>query len=139
MIVRQFQVLTLREVFTKNHLNSEPYLPSYITPRKKHFQVPSIRNVKCTYATVLRNGFADFLGRDEAKFSATAVSSWEKLLFKITFPFVGLGGLGVTYSPRDPKFADSYPAELDGFFQDVEILSTSLPGGTFSWGYRVNV
>ena len=41
---------------------------------------------------------------------------------------VGLGGLGVTCSPRDQKFAGSNPAEVDGFFQDVKILSTSPPG-----------
>ena len=35
---------------------------------------------------------------------------------------VGLGSLGVTCSPRDPKFASSNPAEVDGFFQDVKIL-----------------
>ena len=29
---------------------------------------------------------------------------------------VGLGGLGVTCSPRDPKLAGSNPAEVDGFF-----------------------
>ena len=40
---------------------------------------------------------------------------------------VGLGGLGVLYSPRDPRFAVSNPAE-------VEVLSTSPPGGTLSWG-----
>ena len=43
---------------------------------------------------------------------------------------VGLGGLGVTCSPRDPRFAGSNSAEVDGFFQDVKILSTSPPGGT---------
>ena len=43
---------------------------------------------------------------------------------------VGLGGLGVTCSPRDPRFADSKPAEVDGFCQDVIILSTSPPGVT---------
>ena len=45
-----------------------------------------------------------------------------------------LGGLGVTCSPRDPRYAGSNPAEVDGFFQDVKILSTSPPGGTLSWG-----
>ena len=40
---------------------------------------------------------------------------------------VGLGGLGVPCSTRDPG---SSPAEVDGFFQDVKILSTSPPGGT---------
>ena len=29
---------------------------------------------------------------------------------------VSLGGLGVTCSPRDPRFAGSNPAEVDGFF-----------------------
>ena len=47
---------------------------------------------------------------------------------------VGLGGIGVTCSPRDPRFAGSNPAEVDGFFQGVKILSTSPPGGTLSWG-----
>ena len=46
---------------------------------------------------------------------------------------VGLGGLGVTYSSRDPRFAVSNPAEIDGFFQDLKILSTSPPVGTLSW------
>ena len=41
-----------------------------------------------------------------------------------------LGGLGVTCSPRDPRFAGSNPAEVDGFFQVVNILSTNPPGGT---------
>ena len=47
---------------------------------------------------------------------------------------VGLGDLGVKCSPRDPRFAGSYPAEVDEFFQDVEILSTSTLAGTLSWG-----
>ena len=50
---------------------------------------------------------------------------------------VGLCGIGVTCAPRDPKFVGSIPAEVDGFFQDVKILSTCLPGGTLSWGSRV--
>ena len=29
------------------------------------------------------------------------------------------------------RFGGSNPAEVDGFFQDVKILSTSPPGGTF--------
>ena len=44
--------------------------------------------------------------------------------------YIGLGGLGVTCSPRDPRFAGSNPTEVDGFFQDVKILNTSPPGGT---------
>ena len=50
---------------------------------------------------------------------------------------VGLGGLGVTCSPRDTRFVGSNPAEVDGFFQDVKIMSTSPPGGTLSLGSRV--
>ena len=41
---------------------------------------------------------------------------------------VGLGGLGVTCSLRDPRFTGSNPAEVDGFFQDIKILSTNPPG-----------
>ena len=47
---------------------------------------------------------------------------------------VDLDGLGVTCSPRDPRFAGSNQAEVDGFFQDVKILSTSPPGGTLRGG-----
>ena len=50
---------------------------------------------------------------------------------------IGLGGLGVTCTPRDPMFAGSNSAEVDGFFQDIKILSTSPPGGTLGWGSRV--
>ena len=50
---------------------------------------------------------------------------------------VGLGGLVEKYSPRDPRFAGANPTEVDGFFQDVKILSTIPPGGTLSWGSRV--
>ena len=49
---------------------------------------------------------------------------------------VGLGDLGVMCSPRDPRFAGSNPAEVDGFFQDMKILSTSPPGETY-WGSLV--
>ena len=54
----------------------------------------------------------------------------------ITAP-IGLSGLGVTCSPRDPRFVGSNPAEADGLFQDIKILSTCPPGGTLSWGSRV--
>ena len=50
---------------------------------------------------------------------------------------VDLGGLGVTCSPRDPRFAGSNPSEVDGFSQDVKFLSTSPPGETLGWGSRV--
>ena len=41
---------------------------------------------------------------------------------------VGLGGLGLTCSPRDPRFEGLNPAE------DVKLLSTSPPGGTLNLG-----
>ena len=47
---------------------------------------------------------------------------------------VGLGGLGETCSPRDPRFAGSNSVEVDGFYQDIKILSTGLPGRTLSLG-----
>ena len=50
---------------------------------------------------------------------------------------VSLGYLGVTCSPRDPRFAGSNPSEVNRFFQDVKILSTSSSGATSSWGSRV--
>ena len=55
----------------------------------------------------------------------------------ITKNNVGLGGLGVTCSPRVPRFAGSNPTEVHGIFQDVNILTASPPGGTLSWGSRV--
>ena len=39
---------------------------------------------------------------------------------------VGLGGLGVTCSPRVLRFAGSNPVDVDGFFQDAKILSTKV-------------
>ena len=61
---------------------------------------------------------------------------FEKELW-IWWELVGLGGFGVMCSPQDPRFAGSNPTEVDGFFQDVKILSTSPPGETLSWGSRV--
>ena len=40
---------------------------------------------------------------------------FHKIHSNIVLP-VGLGGFGVTWTPRDPKFAGSIPAEVDGFF-----------------------
>ena len=51
---------------------------------------------------------------------------------------VGLGSLGVTYWPQNPRFEGSNTAEVDGFFQDVKILSTNTPRGTLSEGSRVS-
>ena len=43
-----------------------------------------------------------------------------------------IGGLGVTCLPQDSRFVGSNPADVDEFFQDVKILSTSPTGGTLS-------
>ena len=59
------------------------------------------------------------------------------LLLLLLLLLIDLGDLGVTCSSRDPRFTGSNPAEVDGFFQDVKILSTSPPGGNLSWGSRV--
>ena len=48
------------------------------------------------------------------------------LSFKILKAFISLAW-----------FEGSSPAEVDGFFHDVKILSTSPPGGTLSRGSRV--
>ena len=48
-----------------------------------------------------------------------------QVLKELSECLVGFGGLGVSSSPRDLKFAGSNPAEIDGFFQDVK----SPPGG----------
>ena len=52
------------------------------------------------------------------------------ILYFYIFFIAGLGDLGVTCSPRNPRFAGSNPAEVDGFYQDLNILSISPPGGT---------
>ena len=52
---------------------------------------------------------------------------------KIVFADNGISGY-ISFnicSPRDPRFAGSNPAEVDGFFQYVKIPSTSPPGETF--------
>ena len=61
------------------------------------------------------------------------VKSWKSVFARLidheeTWKYVDLDGLGVTCSPRDPRFQG---------FQDVKILSTSPPGGTLSWGSRI--
>ena len=61
---------------------------------------------------------------------------WQKMWKKEneTTNFDNYGGLGVTCLPRDPRFTGSNPAKVDGFFQDVKILSTSPPGGSLNRG-----
>ena len=51
----------------------------------------------------------------------------------INFSFLVLSSLRVMCTPRDPKFAGSNPAEVDGFFQDIKILSISPLGGNKLW------
>ena len=51
--------------------------------------------------------------------------------------YISFGGLMLTCSPRDPGFSGSSPAEVDGFFQDVKILSPNPPEGILNRGFRV--
>ena len=44
------------------------------------------------------------------------------IIFIIIIIIVVLGGLGVTCSPRDPRFAGSNPAEVEGFFQGLSAV-----------------
>ena len=37
-------------------------------------------------------------------------------LSEVNIIIFGLGGVGITYSPRDPRFAGSNPTEVDGFY-----------------------
>ena len=52
----------------------------------------------------------------------------------INITIVGLGGLGVTCSPRDPGFAGSNLAEVDGFSQGVKISKHKYSGSNFKLG-----
>jgi hypothetical protein len=58
-------------------------------------------------------------------------------IIPLVYKIVGLGGLRVMCLPRDPRFTGSNLAEVDGFFQDVKIMSTSPPGGTLGHEFRV--
>ena len=84
---------------------------------------------------ILNNSINDFKQfHEKTSKKRHRFSKMNKILMNCT---VGLGGLGVTCSPRDPRFAGSNPTEVDGFFQNVKILSKSPPGGTLNWGSRV--
>ena len=60
-----------------------------------------------------------------------------QLLNTIHARMLGIGDLGVTCLPRDPRFPSSNPAEVDDFFLNVKIPSKCPPGGTSSRGSRV--
>ena len=49
---------------------------------------------------------------------------------------VGLGGFGVTCSPRDPMFAGSHKAEVDGFFSGSKNPEHKSSGRNFKLGVR---
>ena len=68
------------------------------------------------------------------KWSAGVIS---KFIMRSLLFVVSLSGLGVSCSPWDPRFADSNLAEINGFLQDVKILSTSPLEGTLSWRSQV--
>ena len=57
----------------------------------------------------------------------SGVSIFVIMILTIT---VGVGGLGVMCLPQDPRFVGSNLAEVNGFFQDLKILSTSPLRGT---------
>ena len=46
----------------------------------------------------------------------------------------GIEDLGVTYSPRDPRFAVSNPAEVDGFFSESKNPEHKSSGRNFKLG-----
>ena len=48
--------------------------------------------------------------------------------------YVGLGGLGVTCSPRDPRFDGSNLAEVDGFFSGRKNPEHKSSGRDFKAG-----
>ena len=54
--------------------------------------------------------------------------------FFIIIGLVGLGGLGVTCSPRDPRFASWNPAEVDGFFSGRKNPEHKSSGRGFKMG-----
>ena len=60
-------------------------------------------NTEIIFFTIHQNSFLVFLS--------------SSLSIIINYSEVGLGGLGVTCSPRDPRFAGSNPAEVDAFFR----------------------
>ena len=49
----------------------------------------------------------------------------------VTLLNVGLSGLGVKCSHRDPRFAGSNPAEFDGFFSGRKNLEQKYSGRDF--------
>ena len=61
----------------------------------------------------------------------------EELKIHVRALEVGLGGLGVTCSLRDPRFARSTPTEIDGFFSGRKNPEKNHLGRTLSWGSRV--
>jgi hypothetical protein len=49
--------------------------------------------------------------------------------WNLSYNWVALGGLMVACLPLDPRFADSNPAEDDGFLRVIKIRSTTSFGG----------
>ena len=56
------------------------------------------------------------------------------VILQLTPWFVVLGGLGITFSPRDPKFACSKPTEVDGSFSGRKNLEYKSAGRDFKLG-----
>ena len=70
----------------------------------------------------------------QSSYTCPQLQGTNSCMSQVTVEVVGFGGLVVMCLPRDPRFADSNPAEVDGFSWDVKILSTSPPGETLSQG-----
>ena len=62
-----------------------------------------------------------------------------KVIRKINYlyiRYVGLDGLGETCSPREPRFAGSNPAEVDGFFQEHKSSGRDFKPGVPSLRFK---
>ena len=67
------------------------------------------------------------------------VQRWRNLIrhiakTRINLITVGIGGLGVTCSPRNPRFAGSNPAEVDGSFSGSKNPEHKSSGRDFKLG-----
>ena len=58
------------------------------------------------------------------------------IYFINVFNLVSLGGLGVTCSPRDPRFAGLNPTEVDGFFSGRKNPEDKSSGRAFKLGVQ---
>ena len=62
---------------------------------------------------------------------------WRFIVVPLLDLQIGLGGLGVTRSPRDPRFAGSNPTEIDKYFSGRKNPEHKSSGRDFKLGSRV--